>query len=177
MIWERETLISFFSHRCSRLVRVYHLIFIPLVTHYSSLILFKGQLLASLVAQMVKRLSAMWETRVRSLGWEDPLEKEMATHSSTLAWRIPWTEEPGWLQCMGSQRAGHDFTFIFTLIRMDYYNLIIKLDYISNANRRATSMTQAVRSRDSRVLQVKVGKVRIMHLGLVLLWELFWNLL
>ena len=49
----------------------------------------------TLVAQMVKCLAAMWETRVRSLGWEDPLEKEMATHSSTLAWKIPWTEEPG----------------------------------------------------------------------------------
>ena len=63
---------------------------------------------ASLVAQMVKRLTAMWETQVQSLGWEDPLEKEMATHSSTLAWKIPWTEEPGRLQSMGSQRDGHD---------------------------------------------------------------------
>ena len=51
--------------------------------------------LTSLVAQMVKRLPTMWKTRVRSLGWEDPLEKEMATHSSILAWKIPWTEEPG----------------------------------------------------------------------------------
>ena len=50
----------------------------------------------------------MWETQVRSLGWEDPLEKEMATHSSTLAWKIPWTEEPGRLQSMGLQRVGHD---------------------------------------------------------------------
>ena len=52
----------------------------------------------------------MQETWVRSLGWEDPLEKEMATHSSILAWRIPWTEEPGGLQSMGSQRVGHDWT-------------------------------------------------------------------
>ena len=52
---------------------------------------------ASLVAQRIKRLPAMQETRVRSLGWEDPLEKEMATHSSILTWRIPWTEEPGGL--------------------------------------------------------------------------------
>ena len=58
---------------------------------------------ASLVAQRIKGLPAMQETRVRSLGWEDPLEKEMATHSSTLAWRIPWTEEPGGLQSMGWQ--------------------------------------------------------------------------
>ena len=64
--------------------------------------------LGFLVAQAVKHLAAVWETRVRSLGWEDPLENEMATHSSTLAWKIPWTEEPGRLQSMGSQRVGHD---------------------------------------------------------------------
>ena len=60
------------------------------------------------VAQRVKRLSTMWETRVQSLGWADPLEKEMAIHSSIIAWKIPWTEEPGRLQSMGSQRVGHD---------------------------------------------------------------------
>ena len=64
---------------------------------------------ASLVAQRVKCLPAMWETRVRSLGREDPLEMEMATHSSPLAWRIPWTEEPERLQSTGSQRVGHDW--------------------------------------------------------------------
>ena len=57
---------------------------------------------------MVKRLPAMWETWVRFLGLEDPLEKEMATHSSTLAWRIPWMEDPGGLQSVGLQRVGHD---------------------------------------------------------------------
>ena len=57
---------------------------------------------------MVKRLPAMWETWVRFLGLEDPLEKEMAIHSSTLAWKIPWTEEADRLQSMGSQRIGHD---------------------------------------------------------------------
>ena len=62
----------------------------------------------SLVAQMVKHLSTMWETQVRSLGWEDPLEKEMATHSSTLAWKIPWMEETDRLQSMGLQRVRHD---------------------------------------------------------------------
>ena len=60
------------------------------------------------MAQLVKNLPAMWETWVRSLGREDPLEKEMATHSSTLAWKIPWKEEPGRLQSMGSQRVGND---------------------------------------------------------------------
>ena len=57
---------------------------------------------------MVKNPSAMQETQVQSLGQADPLEKEMATHTSTLAWKIPWMEEPGGLQSMGSQRAGHD---------------------------------------------------------------------
>ena len=57
---------------------------------------------------MVKRLPAMWETWVQSLGWEDPLEKEMATHSSILAWKIPWIEEPGGLQSMRLQTVGHD---------------------------------------------------------------------
>ena len=63
---------------------------------------------ASLVAQIVKCLPTMRETRARSLGWEDFQEEEMATNSSILAWRIPWTEEPGELQSMGSQRVGHE---------------------------------------------------------------------
>ena len=65
-------------------------------------------MLASQVAQRLKRLPAMRETWVRSLGWEDALEKEVATHSSILAWKIQWTEEPGRLPSMGSQRVGHD---------------------------------------------------------------------
>ena len=69
----------------------------------------------SLVAQTVKRLSTMQETQVPSLGWEDPLEKEMAIHSSTAAWKIPWTEEPGRLQSMGSQRVGHDWATSLSL--------------------------------------------------------------
>ena len=60
------------------------------------------------MAQTVKRLSAMQETQVQFLRWEDPLEKEMAAHSSTLAWEIPWTEEPGRLQSMGLQSVGHN---------------------------------------------------------------------
>ena len=63
---------------------------------------------AFLVAQRLKHLPGIQDTRVRSLGWEDPLEKEMATHSSTLAWRIPWREEPGRLQSMGLKRVRHD---------------------------------------------------------------------
>ena len=65
-------------------------------------------MVACLVAQLVKNLPAMWETWVQSLGWEDPLEEGMATHSSILVWRIPWTEEPGGPQSMGSQRVRHD---------------------------------------------------------------------
>ena len=90
-----------------------------LVTFLSlSIILHLTKRRVSLVAQMVKNLPAMQETWVRSLGREDPLEKEMATHSSILAWRIPWTEEPGGLQSMGSQRVGHNWvtnTFTNTL--------------------------------------------------------------
>ena len=65
-------------------------------------------IMTSLVAQMVKSLPTMWETQVQSLGWEDLLEKEMATHSSILAWKIPKMEEPGRLQSMGSQRIRHE---------------------------------------------------------------------
>ena len=72
---------------------------------------------ASLVAQTVKNLPVMQETWVRSLDWEDCLEKGITTHSSVLAWRIPWTEEPGGLQSLGSQRVGHDWvTHTFTLM-------------------------------------------------------------
>ena len=72
--------------------------------------------LASLVAQMVKRPPAMWETWVQSLGWEGNLEREMARYSSTLAWKIPWTEEPGKLQSMGSQRVTQDWATSLSLL-------------------------------------------------------------
>ena len=70
--------------------------------------MFLTAFIASLVAQTVKSLPAIWETWVRSLGQEDPLQKEMATHSSTLAWEIPWMDEPGRLQSLGSQRVRRD---------------------------------------------------------------------
>ena len=74
------------------------------------------------MAQMVKRLPTMRETRVQSLDWEDLLEKEMAAHSSILAWKIPWTEEPGRLRYMGSQRIRHDcvHTCIISILRTNY---------------------------------------------------------
>ena len=83
---------------------------IDIIPSFSSLsdLFLTQKMWASLVAQMVKNLPAMQETQVLSLGWEDPLEKEMATHSSILAWRIPWTETPGGLQSMGLQRLRHN---------------------------------------------------------------------
>ena len=80
-------------------------------------------LYTSLVAQMVKCLPAMQEIQVRSLGWEDPLEKEMATHSSILAWEIPWTQEPGGLQSTGSQRVGHDWATSLSLSKLNIISL------------------------------------------------------
>ena len=80
-------------------------------------------LICTLVAQRVKRLPAMQETRVQSLDWEDPLEKEMATHSSILVWRTPWAEEPGGLQSMGSQRVRHDWATSQSM----YHNLLSAL--------------------------------------------------
>ena len=81
---------------------------LPIANGRYSVQKFKRLLRTSLVAQSVKRLPTMQETRIQSLGQEDPLEKEMATHSSTLAWKIPWTEDPGRLQSMGLQRVRHD---------------------------------------------------------------------
>ena len=84
----------------------------------------KPFLWTSLVAQMVKCLSTMQETWVWSLGWEDPLEKEMSIHSTTIAWKIPWTEEPGRLQAMGSQRDTTErlnFTFFMVQLSHPYF--------------------------------------------------------
>ena len=89
-----------------------------------------NQCWASLVAQLVKNPSAMQETQVQSLGGEDPLEKEMATHSSILGWKIPWAEEPGWLQSMGCKESDtterlnhHHHTHRHGLSSWDYYSV------------------------------------------------------
>ena len=79
------------------------------------------------MVQMVKHLPTMLETWVRSLGQEDPLEKEMATHSSTLDWRIPWREEPGRLQSMGSQRVGHDWATSLHLFSISSHHCSLSL--------------------------------------------------
>ena len=89
-------------------IGVDHGLLITGLTHSLTQFAWAHDVWASLGAQMVKHLPAMEGTWVQSLCQEDPLEKEMTTHSSTLAWRIPWTEEPGRLQFTGSQRGGHD---------------------------------------------------------------------
>ena len=92
----------------------------------------------NLMAQRLKPLPAMWETWVQSLGQEDPLEKEMATHSSILAWRIPWMEEPGGLQSTGSQRVGHDwvtnfhFLSTFTYFSVNHIFWFLLVSHFSN---------------------------------------------
>ena len=85
---------------------------------------------------MVKRLPTTQETQVRFLGWEDPLEKEMATHSRTLDWKIPWTEEPGRLQSMGSLRVGHDCatSLSFTFIMVNQLLFSTTLDFIQGGH-------------------------------------------
>ena len=89
-------------------IKVYHLETVATVYHLR-INLFLSHIWAFLMAPTVKRLPSMWETWVRFLGRESPLEKEMAIHSSTFAWKIPWTEEPHRLQSIGSQRVGHDW--------------------------------------------------------------------
>ena len=83
------------------------------------------------MAQMVKHLPAMWKTWVRSLGWEDPLEKKLATHSSILAWRTPWIEEPGGLQSMQLQRVEHNWATSFSL-SFSFIMIIIPLTFVSS---------------------------------------------
>ena len=96
------TLKSLLQHHSSKASIIWHSAFF--IVQLSHPYMTTGKTIASLVAQMVKRLPAMRETWVGFLGREDPLEKEMAIHSSTLAWKIPWTEEPDRLQSMGSQK-------------------------------------------------------------------------
>ena len=86
---------------------------------------------ASLLAQIAKNLPAIKKTWAQSLGWEDLLEKEMASHSSTLAWRIPWTEEPGRLQSTASQRVRHDWATTFSTISLYIFFRIINISYFS----------------------------------------------
>ena len=89
---------------------------------------------ASLVALMLKCLPAMWETQVRSLGWEDSLEKDMATHSSTLSWKIPRMEEPGRLQSMGSRRVRHNWATSLSLRLYIYINISLHTCFISHTH-------------------------------------------
>ena len=123
-----------FPHQRSNLCLLYWQVASLPLNHQGSpyLCLFILIIWASLVAQMIKCLPAMWETWVWSLGWEDPLEKEMATHSSTLAWKIPWMEETGRLQPMGSQRVRQDWGtslsfFILIIMGFPHGSVVKKL--------------------------------------------------
>ena len=104
---------------------------------------------ASLLAQTVKHLPTVQETRLRSLGWEDPLENEMATHSSTLAWKIPWTEEPGRLQSMGSQRVGHDWATSLHFIHIPIYTKVL-------TNTRTRGYNKVEKSREYIILYLRI---------------------
>ena len=95
--------------------------------------------MTSLVAQPVRSLPAMWQARVQSLGWEYPLEKEMATHSSILAWRIPWTEEPGGATVHGVTKSRTQMSD-FTSSLLPSFQLKLKLQYLGHLMRRADSL-------------------------------------
>ena len=105
---------------------------------------------------MVKHLSTMGETRVQSLGWEDPLEKEMAIHFRTIAWKIPWTEEPGRLQPMGWQRVGHDWA-----TSLHFHSLLISILIMYTCN----TLSRAWTKKSSPALDhVKVKLLSRVHL-------------
>ena len=116
----------------------------------------------SLVAQMVKSLPTMWETRVRSLGREDPLEKEIATHSSTLAWKIPWTEERGRLQSMGSQRVGHDWA-----TSLHFTNDNGELDYLAKCIEKIGCSFKKNKAKYNRLVFLNSGSTKNVS------WEVF----
>ena len=114
---------------------------------------------------MVKRLPTMRETWVQSLSWEDPLEKEMAIHSRTIAWKIPRTEEPGRLQSMGSQRVGHDWAtslFFFTVL-LPFYIFIFSIWKENPLSFRNWQMSNVLRVLHLRSLEVKWSEVKLLN--------------
>ena len=120
----------------------------------------------TILVQTVKNQSVVWEALVQSLGREDPLEKEMATHSSLLAWRMPWTEEPGGLQSMGPQRVGHDWatnTFTFVLRGVGSYltEVLICISLLIFLSFLAMCMTSLEFSLFSRPHPPKVRDLRL----------------
>ena len=128
----------------------------------------------SLVAQMVKRLSTMRETQVWSLGREDPLEKEMAIHSSTVAWKIPWTEELGRLQSMGSQRVGHDWATSLTnpTIVGEWWESVSIITYSGFTLIKMTQSSESMVTRlISDLLGCKVDAVFLVRFGLGTQWN------
>ena len=122
----------------------------------------------SLVAQRLKHLPPMRETRVRSLAWEDPLEKEMATHSSILALRIPWTEEPGGLQSAGSQRVGHDWVTLLT-----YFRYADDTTLMAESEEELKSLLMKVREKSEKVgLKLNIQKTKIVTSGPITSWQI-----
>ena len=114
---------------------------------------------------MVKRLSIKQETRVWSLGQEDPLKKEMAIHSRTIAWKIPWTEEPGRLQSMGSQRVGHDWATSLSLKKIKLHCSILKIK---------TSIISLRNQLGTRGISVQTGIRYIKcYVTYILMWHAF----
>ena len=125
IIWQFTDILVYWFFKLWLLEQLIFLKYHPVILHHVNIWIYWDTFLyyplliqTSLVAQTVKRLPAMQETWVQSLGQEDHLEKEMATHSSTLAWKIPWMEEPGRLQCMGSQRVRHNW---MTSLSLHFY--------------------------------------------------------
>ena len=156
---------------------------------------------ASLVAQMVKHLPAMWETRIRSLGQEDPLEKEMATYSSTVAWKIPWTEDPGGLQCLGLQIVRlHFLSFLVGIWVINLWSSITgehpavrlidvsknwvlftyKFYYFEKAHAEKTQACKVAYSESfyfpSLPVFCKHCYFSVFRLGLIYLWRYLWRL-
>ena len=127
---------------------------------------------ASLMAQRLKHLPGMRETQVQSLGREDPLEKEMATHSSTLAWRIPWREEPGGLQSTGSQRVGHDWATSLTHI---YMCVCVCLSVCLSVNNRKTIKIYTKILRNSQFGVMRLLVIFIFSLVLIYLFPNIYN--
>ena len=120
----------------------------------------------TLVAQMVKYLLAMRETRVQSLVWEDPLEKEMATHSSTLTWKILWTEEPGRLHSMGLQRVGHDSATSLSLACRWHH------PYGRKQRRAKEPLNESEEGEWTVGLKLNIQKMKIMGSGPITSWEI-----
>ena len=119
---------------------------------------------------VVKNLPGMQETRVRSLGWEDPLEEGKATHCSTFAWKIPWTEEPGGLQSTGSHRVGHDWSEVSSSISMTRC-FIFQLILAESAEEPKSLLMKVKEESEKGGLKLNIQKTKTMASGPITSWE------